>query len=159
MSQARETTLTFFVMYLSPLTTKVYRLVNFFEKPIHKAFFLLENFRRPNVFDRIKWIPTPTPCQHIKWIPTPTPAYMKGRTGSLLVTVLTVLKTNLMEISVLVQVTGLIKTYARHRRGNQICAWHLERRTVRRQGMCLWQATNWLLIKTDTGGILLRACG
>ena len=30
---ARETTLTFFVMYLSPLTSDFYLLVNFFEKP------------------------------------------------------------------------------------------------------------------------------
>ena len=32
MSHARETTLTFFVMYLSPLTSEVYLLVNLFEK-------------------------------------------------------------------------------------------------------------------------------
>ena len=32
MSSARETTLTFFVMYLSPLTSKVYLLFNLFSK-------------------------------------------------------------------------------------------------------------------------------
>ena len=37
MSHERETTLTFFVMYLSPLTSEVYLLVNLFEKPVHNA--------------------------------------------------------------------------------------------------------------------------
>ena len=37
MSHARETTLTFFVMYLSPLTSESYLLVNRFEKPVHNA--------------------------------------------------------------------------------------------------------------------------
>ena len=37
MSHARETTLTFFVMYLSPLSSEFYLLVNLFEKPIHNA--------------------------------------------------------------------------------------------------------------------------
>ena len=37
MSHARETTLTFFIMYLTPLTSEVYLLVNLFEKPIHNA--------------------------------------------------------------------------------------------------------------------------
>ena len=37
MSHARETTLTFFVMYLSPLVLEVYLLVNLFEKPVHNA--------------------------------------------------------------------------------------------------------------------------
>ena len=32
MSYARETSLTFFVMYLSPLMSEVYLLVNFFEQ-------------------------------------------------------------------------------------------------------------------------------
>ena len=37
MSHARGTTLTFFVMYLSPLMSEVYLLVNLFEKPVHNA--------------------------------------------------------------------------------------------------------------------------
>ena len=37
MSHARETTLTFFVMYLSPLMSEVQLLVNLFEKPVHNA--------------------------------------------------------------------------------------------------------------------------
>ena len=37
MSHAREITLTFFFIYLSPLTSKVYLLVNLFEKAVHKA--------------------------------------------------------------------------------------------------------------------------
>ena len=37
MSHARETPLTLFVMYLSPLTSEVYLLVNLFEKPVHNA--------------------------------------------------------------------------------------------------------------------------
>ena len=37
MSHARETTLTFFVMHLSPLMSEIYLLVNLFEKPIHNA--------------------------------------------------------------------------------------------------------------------------
>ena len=32
MSHARETTLSFFIMYLSPLASKVYLLVNLFSK-------------------------------------------------------------------------------------------------------------------------------
>ena len=34
MSRARETTLTFFVIYLPPLTSQVYLLVNLFSKSI-----------------------------------------------------------------------------------------------------------------------------
>ena len=37
MSHARETTLTFFIMYLPHLTSEVYLLVNLFEKPVHNA--------------------------------------------------------------------------------------------------------------------------
>ena len=37
MSCARGTTLTFFITYLSPLMSKVYLLVNLFEKPVHNA--------------------------------------------------------------------------------------------------------------------------
>ena len=37
---ARETTLTFFVMYLSPLMSEVYLLVNLFSK-LYFMFFLL----------------------------------------------------------------------------------------------------------------------
>ena len=37
MSHARETTLTFFVMNLSPLTSEVYLFVNLFEKPVRNA--------------------------------------------------------------------------------------------------------------------------
>ena len=36
---ARDTTLTFFVMYLSPLMSEVYRLVNFFSKLYVSLFF------------------------------------------------------------------------------------------------------------------------
>ena len=36
-SRARETTLTFFIMYLSPPMSEVYLLVNLFEKPVHNA--------------------------------------------------------------------------------------------------------------------------
>ena len=36
MLHARETTLAFFIMYLSPLR-EVYLLVNLFEKPVHNA--------------------------------------------------------------------------------------------------------------------------
>ena len=39
MSCARETTLTFFVMYLSPLTSEVYLLVNHFSK-LYVTFIL-----------------------------------------------------------------------------------------------------------------------
>ena len=40
MSRARETTLTFFVIYLSPLTSEVYRLVNiFFQNYLLPVFF------------------------------------------------------------------------------------------------------------------------
>ena len=39
MSRARETTLTFFVMYLSPLTSEVYLLVNLFSK-LYVTFIL-----------------------------------------------------------------------------------------------------------------------
>ena len=37
MSRARGTTLSFFIMYLSPLMSKVYLLGHLFEKPIHGA--------------------------------------------------------------------------------------------------------------------------
>ena len=37
MLRARETALTFFPMYLSPLMSEVYLLVNHFEKPIQNA--------------------------------------------------------------------------------------------------------------------------
>ena len=37
MLRARETTLTFFIMYLSPLISGVYLFVNLFEKPVHNA--------------------------------------------------------------------------------------------------------------------------
>ena len=37
MSRARETTLIFFIMYLSPLTSEVNLLGNLFEKPAHNA--------------------------------------------------------------------------------------------------------------------------
>ena len=37
MSRVRETPLTVFIMYLSPLTSEVYCLVNLFEKPVHNA--------------------------------------------------------------------------------------------------------------------------
>ena len=37
MLRAREITLTAFIMYLFPLTSVVYLLVNLFEKPIHNA--------------------------------------------------------------------------------------------------------------------------
>ena len=37
MCHMQETTLTFFVMYLSPLTSEVYLLVNLFEEPVHNA--------------------------------------------------------------------------------------------------------------------------
>ena len=37
MSDTRGTHFTFFIMYLSPLTSKVYLLVNLFEKPVHNA--------------------------------------------------------------------------------------------------------------------------
>ena len=37
MSHARKTTLTFSVMFLSPVTSEVYCLVDIFEKPIHDA--------------------------------------------------------------------------------------------------------------------------
>ena len=39
MSHARETTLTFFVMYLSPLTSEVYLVVNLFSK-LYVTFIL-----------------------------------------------------------------------------------------------------------------------
>ena len=39
MSHAREATLTFFVMYLSPLTSEVYLLVNLFSK-LYVTFIL-----------------------------------------------------------------------------------------------------------------------
>ena len=37
MSCARETTLTFFIMCLSPLMSEVYHSVNIFEKTVHNA--------------------------------------------------------------------------------------------------------------------------
>ena len=37
MSNARGTALTFFIMYLSPLMSEAYLLVNLFEKPIHNV--------------------------------------------------------------------------------------------------------------------------
>ena len=37
MWHARGTTLTFFIMHLSPLTSEVYLLFNRFEKPVHNA--------------------------------------------------------------------------------------------------------------------------
>ena len=39
MSHARETTLTFFTMYISPLTSEVYLLVNLFSK-LYVTFIL-----------------------------------------------------------------------------------------------------------------------
>ena len=44
MSHARGTTLTFFIMYLSPLTSKVYLLVNLFEKSVHNALRHFSSF-------------------------------------------------------------------------------------------------------------------
>ena len=40
MSSARETTLTFFIMYLSPLTSQVYFLVNLFQSYMSPLFFI-----------------------------------------------------------------------------------------------------------------------
>ena len=44
MSLARETTLTFFIMYLSPLVSEVYLLVNLFFKIICYVYFLVDCF-------------------------------------------------------------------------------------------------------------------
>ena len=40
MSHAREMTLTFFVMYLSPLTSEVYLLVDLFQSYMSPLFFI-----------------------------------------------------------------------------------------------------------------------
>ena len=40
MSRARETTLTLFVMYLSPLTSEVYLFVNFLQSYISPLFLI-----------------------------------------------------------------------------------------------------------------------
>ena len=44
MSHARETTFTFFVMYLPPLTSEVYLLVNLFFKVICCLYFSVNIF-------------------------------------------------------------------------------------------------------------------
>ena len=41
MACAGETTLTFFIMYLSPLMSEVYLFVNLFEESVHNAVFFL----------------------------------------------------------------------------------------------------------------------
>ena len=59
MSHARETTLSFSFIYLSPLMSKVYLLVNFFEKPIHNA---IRHFSFFSLLYVCKYTFVPTPC-------------------------------------------------------------------------------------------------
>ena len=56
MSHARGTTLTFFIMYLSPLTSGVYLLVNLFEKPIHNAVRFFSCFIINQAFNQIRLV-------------------------------------------------------------------------------------------------------
>ena len=62
MSQVRETTLTFFIMYLSPLTSEVYLLVNLFRKPVHNGLRHFTFYTSPQDSGEVLWFHVGCPC-------------------------------------------------------------------------------------------------